>query len=271
VLRDPVRRDAALEMSGIQTIVLAGGPLDAVAQLQPGAPNKAFVEIEGVTLVGRVLAALRDAAGVGRLIVVAPPVMKQHRDLHLADELRPDGVHISESLRNGLAGLPADEDVLIVASDLPVLTPIAAQDFVRGVNALATDLVYGCVEKSVHQSRFPEVPHTWARMQDGTFCGGGLVAMKPRAMPLLERFIERLGAARKHPFKLASFFGWDMLARFALGRLTIAAAEVRAARILGAPVRAFVSAFPETAVNVDRPSDVALARTLVARQSRESR
>jgi GTP:adenosylcobinamide-phosphate guanylyltransferase len=250
-------------MTRMDAIVLAGGPLDAVARLQPGAPNKAFVEIEGVTLVGRVLSALRDAAGVRRLIVVAPLPMKEHRDMRFADELRPDGVHISESLRNGLAGLPPDDAVLIVASDLPVLTPIAVQDFVHGVNALSTDLVYGCVEKSVHMSRFPEVPHTWAKMQDGTFCGGGLVAMKPRALPLLERFIERLGAARKHPFKLASFFGWDMLARFALGRLTIAAAEVRAERILGAPVRALVSSFPETAVNVDRPSDVPLARALV--------
>lgn len=252
----------------MDAIVLAGGPCDEVAALQPGAPNKAFVEIEGVTLVGRVLAALRDAAGVGRLIVVAPPAMKQHRDLQFADELRPDGVRISESLRNGVAGLPADQDVLIAASDLPVLTPVAAQDFVRGVEGLAADLVYGCVEKSVHLRRFPEVPHTWARMRDGTFCGGGLVAMKPRALPLLERFIEGLGAARKHPFKLASFFGWDMLARFALGRLTIAAAEVRATRILGAPVRAFVSPFPETAVNVDRATDVPLARALVLRDSR---
>ncbi len=111
--------------------------------------------------------------------------------------------------------------------------------------------------------RFPQVPHTWARMRDGTFCGGGIAAIKPRALPLLERFIERLGAARKHPFKLASLFGWDMLARFAAGRLSIAQAEARAAKILGAPVRALVSPYAETAVNVDRPSDVALARGLI--------
>jgi hypothetical protein len=80
---------------------------------------------------------------------------------------------------------------------------------------------------------------------------------------MLERFIERLGAARKHPFRLASLFGWDMLARFAVGRLSIAAAEARASKILGAPVRALVSPYPETAVNVDRVSDVALAEWLV--------
>jgi GTP:adenosylcobinamide-phosphate guanylyltransferase len=249
----------------MDAVVLAGGPRDGVACLQPDAPNKAFVDIEGVTLVGRELAALRGTPSVGRIVVVAPPRVSGHRDLALADELRPDGVRITESLRNGLAGFPADGDVLIVASDLPVLTPPAVEDFVWGVRKLDADVVYGCVEKRVHLRRFPEVPHTWAKMRDGTFCGGGIVAMKPRALPMLERFIERLGAARKDPFKLASLFGWDVLARFAVGRLTIAQAEARATKILGAPVRGFVSSFPETAVNVDRPTDVPLARRLVSR------
>jgi molybdopterin-guanine dinucleotide biosynthesis protein A len=247
----------------IDAVVLAGGPHDALAQMQPGAPNKAFVEIGGITLVGRVLAALRGSPSVRRIVVVAPPSMRGHRDLVVADELRPDGVRITESLRNGLAGFGADDDLLIAASDLPVLTPAAAGDFIARLAELDADVVYGCVEKSVHLQRYPEVPHTWARMRDGTFCGGGVVAMKPRALPPLERFIERLGAARKHPFKLASLFGWDMLVRFAAGRLTIAQAEARATKILGAPVRALISPYPETAVNVDRESDVSLARRLV--------
>ena len=247
----------------MDAIVLAGGPLDDIARLQPGAPNKAFVRIDGVTLVGRVLRALRGSREIGRIVVVAPPSLAGHSDLAPADELRPDGVRITESLRSGLAGFAPDEAVLVVASDMPVLTPEIVEDFVARLSALDADVVYGCVEKSTHLRRFPDVPHTWARMRDGTFCGGGIVGIKPRALPMLERFIERLGAARKQPFRLASLFGWDMLARFTLGRLSIAAAEARASKILGAPVRALVSPYPETAVNVDRVSDVALAEHLI--------
>ena len=247
----------------MDAIVLAGGPLDDIARLQPGVPNKAFVPIGGVTLAGRVLRALRGAREIGRIVVVAPPSLAGHPDLANADELRPDGVRISESLRSGLAGFAPDEGLLVVASDMPVLTPEAVDDFVARLRALDADVVYGCVERNAHLRRFPDVPHTWARMRDGTYCGGGIVGIKPRALPLLERFIERLGAARKHPFRLASLFGWDMLARFAVGRLSIAAAEARASKILGAPVRALVSPYPETAVNVDRVSDVALAERLV--------
>jgi molybdopterin-guanine dinucleotide biosynthesis protein A len=247
----------------IDAVVLGGGPADAVARLAPGAPNKCFVEIGGQTLIARVLAALREAPSMGRIVVVAPPAVYGHPGVALADELRADGKRITDSLRSGLKGFARDRDVLIVASDLPVLTGTATEDFIAGVRERNADVVYGCVEKHVHLARFPHVPHTWARLRDGTFCGGGIASIKPRAFDLLERFLEQLGAARKRPLRLASLFGWDVLVRFAFGRLSVAQAEARASHILGAPVRALVSPFAETAVNVDRPSDVAIAEELI--------
>lgn len=264
MLHDRLREDAGLALvNPLDAVVLAGGPMDTVAQQQANAPNKAFVEIAGVTLVGRVLAALRSSRVIRRIVVVAPLSARERDELAAADDLRPDGIRITESLRNGLAGFSPDRTVLVLASDLPVLTATAVEDFVERAERLDADVIYGCVEKRAHQGRFARVPHTWARLRDGTFCGGGIFALKPRVLPRLEQFIEQLGAARKHPFRLASLFGWDVLARFALGRLTIAQAERRATGILGAPVRALVSDYPETAVNVDRVSDIALAEELV--------
>jgi molybdopterin-guanine dinucleotide biosynthesis protein A len=254
-------------MSAMTAVVLAGGPPDEVAALQPGALNKAFVRIAEVPLAARAIAGLRAAASVGRIIAVAPLAAHGDEALAGADEVRPDGVKIRQSLRNGLAGLDPDELVLVAASDLPILTAPAVDDFVVRARRLDPDIGYGCLEKSVHLARFPQVPHTWARLRDGTFCGGGLFAIKPRALPTLERFIERLGAARKNPLHLASLFGYRTLLTFALGRLTVAQAEARAGRILGLPVRAIVSPYAETAVNVDRASDVALAETLLAEGS----
>lgn len=245
-------------------LVLAGGPPDAVAALEPGAANKAFVRVGGVTLVERTLRALRASERIGRIIVVAPLASHDHASLTIADELRGDGTKISTSLRNGLDGLPPGETVLVSTSDLPILTPASIDDFLEHARELDADIGYGCVERTVHEALFPEVPHTWARLREGTYCGGGFIAIKPRALPALERFIERLGAARKNPLRLATLFGWDVLARFALGRLSIESAERRASQLLGAPVRAVISPYPETGVNVDRVSDVALAEKLLA-------
>jgi molybdopterin-guanine dinucleotide biosynthesis protein A len=245
-------------------VVLAGGPADEVAALEAGAVNKAFVHIGGVTLVERTLRALRASSEIDRIIVVAPASTHGDPALALADERRIDGEKIGISLRSGLRDLPPDEIVLLCTSDLPILTPTSVDDFVDYARQQDADLGYGCVEQTVHEALYPDVPHTWARLHDGTFCGAGLVAIKPRALPALEGFIERLGAARKNPLRLASLFGWNVFARFAVGRLSVAGAERRASQLLGARVCALVSPYPETGVNVDRVSDVALAEKLVA-------
>jgi GTP:adenosylcobinamide-phosphate guanylyltransferase len=250
--------------SRFTAIVLAGGPRDAVAELEPGAPNKAFVRVAGVTLVERTIFALRSSPRVGRVVVVAPRTPATREALAAADEVRDDGQTMSESLRAGLRDFDPSALVLVFASDLPILTRAAIDDFIKRAENGDADLTYACVERAAHIARFPDVPHTWARLRDGTYCGGGGVALRPRVFPALAGLLGRLGRARKNPLRLASIFGPGILARYALGRLTIAAAERRGSELLGASAGAAVCAFPEIAVNVDRVTDVALAERLLA-------
>ena len=248
----------------IDAVVLAGGPHDAVAALAPGTPNKSFVPVGGKTLVERTLAALRATPGVGTIVAVAPPATHGWHALALADELRADGPTMTASLRSGLHARAPDRLVLICASDLPILSRAAIEEFIASAERANADLVYACVERATHRAQYPDVPHTWARLRDGTYCGGGIVALRPRVLPALEGLLGRLGSARKNPLRLAAIFGPRVLARYALGRLRVGDAEVRATQLLGAPVAAAICTHPEIAVNVDRPSDVALAARLIA-------
>jgi GTP:adenosylcobinamide-phosphate guanylyltransferase len=248
---------------GTTAIVLAGGPPDELSAQVPDAPNKAFVPIGGVTLVERTIRALRNAASISRIIAVAPQQFHTHPALALADECRPDGIRIRDSLRLGLEGLTRDSSVLISTSDLPVLSAPSVDDFVMRAHEKNADITYGCIERRVHLAKYPLVPHTWARLKEGTYCGTGFVTIRPRVWPSLERFIEQLGHARKNPLRLARLFGWDIVIRLLMRRLSIEEAEARASRIIGARVCAVISPYPEIAVNVDRISDVALAERLV--------
>lgn len=256
-------------------VVLAGGGPDAVSALEPGAPNKAFVRIGGVELVARTIASLRSSSRVGRIVAVAPAEAAAHPALAGADDVRPSGATMTESLRSGLAAFAPDDLVLVCASDLPILTAEAIDDFLTRAHAVDADLVYACVERTTHLARYPLIPHTWATLRDGTYCGGGCVALRPRVLPALEGVLGRLGRARKNPLALAAIFGPRILVRFATRRLAIAQVEDRARELLGACARAAVCAYPEIAVNVDRASDVALANALVAafdeRQSEPAR
>jgi GTP:adenosylcobinamide-phosphate guanylyltransferase len=253
----------------VNAVVLAGGEPDAVARLQPGIPNKAFLEIERVTLVARTLRALRETPRVARIVAVAPTGALEDPALRDADECRADGPRVLDSLAAGLAGAPPDEPVLIAASDLPVLTSAAVDEFLDGALARELDVGYAILERSLHLARFPQVPHTWARMREGRFCGGGLVVLRPRALEQLRPFLDALGAARKSPLRLAALLGWDVLARFALGTLGIADAEARASALLGRAAGAIRCTHAEVAVNVDRPSDLALAHELVRATSKQ--
>ncbi len=261
----PPRSRVAL--TRIDAVVLAGGARDAVAALTPGAPNKAFVTVGGKTLVERTLVALRATPAVRRIVVVTPAAASGRRELALADELRSDGATMAQSLRSGLEARDPNELVLVCASDLPILSRPAVEEFLTLARRSDSDLVYACVERAVHVARYPGVPHTWARLSDGTYCGGGIVALRPRVLPTLGGLLGRLGAARKNPLRLAAIFGPAILARYALGRLRIADAERRATQLLGARASAAICTHPEIAVNVDRPSDVAVAERLVAREN----
>jgi len=249
------------------SIVLAGGSPDEVSAGTKNAPNKAFVPIDGVTLVARTLAALRSSSKVGRILVVAPPSALAATALYGADEIREAGATMADSLRSGLARLPPRELVLVTASDLPILSRAAIEEFLALAERTGADVVYSCVERRVHQTRFPGVPHTWAHLREGTFCGGGCVALRPLALDALDGFLGRLGNARKNPLRLASIFGYDILWRYALRRLSIAQVERRAGELLGVRVAAAVCAHAEIAINVDRPSDLVLAARLVRRFS----
>jgi GTP:adenosylcobinamide-phosphate guanylyltransferase len=244
----------------LDAIVLAGGPPDDVAALEPGAPNKAFVRIGGIPMVARTLAGLRASSRIDRIVAVAPPSAAAHPALATASEVRGDGARMIESLRSGMLGFTEDALVVVAASDLPALDAEAVDEFVDGVLARELDVAYACLERSYHVAAYPEFPHTWARMREGHYCGGGLIALRPRALPRLAIFMDRLGAARKSPLRLAGLFGWDVLARFAIGRLAIADAEARASRLMGgARVGAIRCTRPQVALNVDRVDDVAKA------------
>ena len=247
----------------ISAVVLAGGPSDDVSALAPGAANKAFVPIAGQTLVARTIAALRSSVNVGTIDAVAPREAHGDSALTGAAACIEAGATMGASLRAGLRGRAPDELVLVTASDLPLLSASAIDEFLALALATDADIVYACVEKRVHLARFPDVPHTWARLRDGTFCGGGVVAMRPRALDRLDVFLERLGDARKNPLRLAAIFGLPTLARYALGRLSIADAERRARTLIGVPVAAAVCTHAEIALNIDRASDFVWARSLL--------
>lgn len=96
-------------------IVVAGGQARRL-----GGVDKAMLEIDGVTMLDRVLAAA--APHCDRLVVVGPPRHTQLTDVRFTLEAQPGGGPVP-AVAAGLAAVPEADAVVVLAVDLPLLEP----------------------------------------------------------------------------------------------------------------------------------------------------
>jgi hypothetical protein len=61
-------------------------------------------------------------------------------------------------------------------------------------------------------------------------------------------------------------FGWRSLVAYLLGRLTLDEALARASKVIDARLAAVVLPQPEAAIDVDKPADLELAESILARR-----
>ena len=251
-------------------IALAGGALEADFNAAGYvAPNKAYLSVGGEPMLIRVLRALRSAHSVARIRCITPPddLARLSAAAQLYDDVIEPGHDLISSLLAGLGGLAATERALVVATDLPLLLGSHVDAFAALAAATPCDIGYGFVERSAHEHTFPYVRHTWVRLREGTFCGGGLSVMRAGTAPQVQEVLRRFTAARKSPLSLAALFSYRLMLKAVLGTLRIAEVEQRANQISGLVCRGLLCSQPELAVNVDRLEDLRTVEQLIAGQS----
>ncbi len=246
-------------------LVLAGGRPDPA--LTRGRLPKAFLPLYGRTMVEFVLSALRDAPSIGRIALVGPlplppPVAAQ---VDVPVEARGS---LLENVAAGFDVLGGEAPVLTVAADIPLLRGCTVEAFLAGASACDADLWYGVVPREDVGREFPGVRKTFVRLRDGTFTGGSLVLMRPRAFRSARALIERVIQARKRPWDLARLFGARAVVGLLTGRLRIVDLEQRARALTGLRARAVICHDPEIGIDVDRAEVLAVIQRHLEDRSR---
>ncbi|MDX9871979.1 MAG: 4-diphosphocytidyl-2C-methyl-D-erythritol kinase, partial [Clostridia bacterium] len=151
----------------------------------------------------------------------------------------------------------------IVTGDLPLLTTEAVDHFLAAGLSREGDLFYPVVAREANEEKYPGVQRTYVNLQDGVYTGGNLFLIDPviidRALPVAEKLVQY----RKKPVKLASCIGWGVLVRYLLGRLSLAEAEEAVSKLMGIRGTVIVSPYPEVGIDVDKDSDLTLAKRLL--------
>lgn len=242
----------------VDAVVLAGAPNDGPLQEVSDLPYEALIPMAGRPMVCYVVDALEEAPQIGRIVVVGPQEVRSV--LRSSTEMVVSAGSLVDNIQAGLAYLAPTRPVLVVTSDIPLITAEAIEDFIHRCKQVEADLYYPIVSKEVNELHYPKVQRTYVTLKDGTFTGGNMVLLQPEILAKCEEIISRAVGMRKKPVQLSRMLGLRFIIRYLLKRLEMAEIEDRAGMILGFSGKGIVSPYPEVGIDVDKPSDYHLVQ-----------
>ncbi len=257
-------------MSGLTALVLAGtraggDPLAAYA----GVSHKALIEVGGQAMIERVVGALAALPEIGRIVVAIerPELLGALAGLQpgqcakplltMATERAGPSATVAAALRS--QGTP----LLVTTADNALLQTAWLSEFLAQCPADA-DLVAALARRDAVEAAAPDTRRTWLRFADGDFSGCNLFLLaRPQASAAIE-FWRTMESERKRPLRMMQRLGWLFGMRYALGRLTMAAAAARLGELSGGTRFSIVALSDgRAAIDVDKADDLDLVRRLV--------
>ncbi|MDO4540605.1 MAG: nucleotidyltransferase family protein [Syntrophomonadaceae bacterium] len=242
-------------------IILAGGELNGELRNIAAQGNEGLILVGSAPMIHYVYTALRAAAGINR-IVISGPVELLSAILPRDDEqlyFTPGGDNMADSFAsavNFLRRQGAANHLLALPVDIPLISPEAIEDFIRRCEDIEGDFFYSLVLREVCREKYPEQIRTYFKLKDGVFTGGNLLLINNSVVDRTLIMGQKLVARRKNPLALVSLFGPVVSLKLLLGRLSIAAAERRALKVLKIRGRAVVTPYAEIGIDVDKLSDL---------------
>ena len=254
----------------VDAVLPAGGRLKAPFTQAPGVVIKALLPMEGQTLLGRTVQALRGTEGVGRIVTVGPEAAQAEALNAGADGALGEGETGPDNIFCGLEWLQAQENpaerVLIVTTDAPFLTPEAVTQFLAACPEMA-DLCIPIVERGPFEARYPGLIRTDTPLQDGWFRLGCLYLINPQTLLRIRPHLEGMFAARKSNFQMARLIGIPFLLRYLFRRLSVEDIVARAGELLQCRGVAVRDVPPELAFDVDLAEEYEYACKYAAGQT----
>jgi len=239
----------------VDVIVLAGEKKDNDNKVEEKL-NKAFYKIKNKHMIEYVVETLRTSSSINKIAVVGPKDKLESVIGGIADNVIEGTGSIVSNILMALEYFPEDKNILIVTSDIPMITKEAIEDFIERCRERDVDLCYSIVDKKVNDLKYPGIRRTYARLWEGQFTGGNVFYFNPAVKDKCKDFVENMLEYRKSPTKMARILGFGFLLRLALGILTINAIQKKCESLLGIRGAAIISPYPEISNDVDRLSDL---------------
>lgn len=211
-----------------------------------GSAVKALAKVGSRSMLERTIASARNI-GIERVAVVGGAEVRAACG-SLADKVvdeRPSG---AENLSLALHAWD-DAPLLYLTSDMPFVDAASLRAFLHA--SPPATLTVPIAEWPAFQMRFPGAPQFGTRIGRERVVNGGAFLIPGASAPRIEAAARDFFDARKSLWRMASLLGPMLLLRFACRRLSIAALERHACKMLRMPALAVRDAPPELAYDVD--------------------
>jgi len=241
-------------------LILAGTKKKGPLEITENVDNKALIMIDSRPMIDYIVDALNNSENIDKILVVGPK-----NELHpyigkKVEEILNPGNSILENMERGLNFFNSDDNLLILTSDIPLITPEAIDEFLNICTKRKLCIGYPIITKKNIEKKYPETERTYVKMKEGILCGGNIVFFEPEVFFQNKELIQGLFNNRKNNLKNAKILGLKCILKFLFKTLTIEDAEKRVTDIIGYNSGAVMVSYPEIMIDLDKPSDLKLIR-----------
>jgi GTP:adenosylcobinamide-phosphate guanylyltransferase len=259
----------------MDAVVTAGGipqPEDPLYAYSRG-ESKALIDVAGKPMIQWVLDALSEARTIDRVVVIgltAKSGLVCKKPIYFMSNQGKMLANLQAGTDKVLEVNPQAKYVLFVSSDIPGITGPIVDWVVNTCLQTRDDLYYNVVRRQDMEARFPGSKRTYTPLKDMEVCGGDMNVVRAAIVHKDSEFWTKLIDARKNPAAQAALIGPGIILKFVFGQLTIDDVIERIADKLGLKGRAIVCPHAEVGMDVDKPHQLELMRTDLARRLRNT-
>jgi len=250
--------------SKADVVIIAGGTITKTDMLElVGVTTRAEIDMLGRPMLEWTATAVRDAQLVGRVAIVGDADRIKPIAGDLCDVVVQEGTDEVDNLFLGVHALPEAERVLMLAGDLPLLTPEAVDDLVANAPADADVVFPICRDEDVLRD-FPDRNWTLIETPGGAFTGGCGFMFDPEAVKARREWVQEVFDSRRNPWKLMRIWGLWFGIMALMHKVSVAGAEEKISDVLGLRGKAFITRHTELCLDLDYAEDVEMVRRHMA-------
>ena len=246
-------------------LVLAGTKEKGPLEIAENVDNKALIMLNNRPMIDYIVDVLNNSENIDRILVVGPKNALYPYIGKKVDEILNPGNSILRNMEIGLNFFNSADNLLLLTSDIPLITPEAIDEFLEICTKRKACIGYPIITKENIVKKYPETERTYVKMKEGIFCGGNIVFFKPEVFFQKKKLIKELFDNRKATWKYVKILGLKFIIKFLFKTLTLEEVEKRVTDIFGYNSIAAMISYPEIMIDLDKLSDLKLIRKCLER------